>query len=336
MVTKKYKKTQKHNGIRNVEIDRPCKLQIVQRRLAQYLISFVPFCAFSWLCTQSAAGFSFEDITYWIGSGTNRAAFVIDWVDDDAQPAALGWGYRWDGTATGAQMLRSIVADDPRLFAKLGGTMANPIAVYGLGYDTDGDGTFGIDDGTSFDSQGFAFTTPADSAISIDEDDYYAEGWFTGFWHYGVAGSNPYAAGSWSDTGAGMASRTLADGTWDSWVFSPSFDFTAFAENPVAAPPPYPPGDYDHDGDVTASDYAAWRALFGSTTQPATDGNHNGVVDAADYVVWRKQTDGGLAKGAKSETFMTTPEPSSMAFIVSWCFLPVVRYRRPRATQVMI
>ena len=49
------------------------------------------------------------------------------------------------------------------------------------------DGNFVIDDGTSFDSHGVAYTDPADLAESIDPADDYAEGWFTGFWHYGVA-----------------------------------------------------------------------------------------------------------------------------------------------------
>jgi dockerin type I repeat protein len=274
-----------------------------------------------------AAAFSFDDITYWIGAGNNRAAFVVDWVDDVSQPAALTWGYRWDGAATGAQMLRAIVADDPRLFAKLGGTLANPTAVYGLGYDADDDGEFGIDDGTVFDSQGFAFTAPADLAAPTDAGDYYAEGWFTGFWHYGVAESNPYTVGSWSDTGAGMASRSLADGSWDSWTFTPNFDFTAFAENPVAAPPPFPPGDFDHDGHVTASDYAAWRQAFGSTSEPAADGNHNGVVDAADYVVWRKALNAVRGQAMAGATNLTTPEPNGAAAIFSFLFIAVCKRR---------
>jgi hypothetical protein len=281
----------------------------------------------------SAAAFSFEDIKYWIGTGTNRAAFIVDWADDAAEPPALAWGYRWDGTATGAQMLRAIVADDPRLFAKLGGTIANPTAVYGLGYDADGDSDFSIDDGTVFDSKGFAFTGPDDGASAVDAGDNYAEGWILGFWHYGIAGSNPYVAGSWSDSGGGMASRQLADGAWDSWAFTPSFDFTAFSENPVAAPSPFPPGDYDHDGQVTASDYASWRQSFGSTSLPAADGNHNGVVDAADYVVWRKSISTGLGSSAAAASSKTIPEPSAATALFSLLFVAVCR--RGERTQIL-
>src|SRR3954465_10393847 len=72
-----------------------------------------------------AFAFSFDDITYWVGSGSNRASLAIDWQQGSSQPASLVWGYRWDGIATGAQMLSAIVAEDPRLFAKLGDTAAN-------------------------------------------------------------------------------------------------------------------------------------------------------------------------------------------------------------------
>jgi hypothetical protein len=232
--------------------------------------------------------FSFNDIQFWVGAGANRAALAIDWYENQAEPPALVWGYRWDGTAHGNDMLTAVVAADPRLFAKLGGSRDNPNAVYGIGYDANGDGQFTIDDDTIFDAEGFAFTSPADLAMSTDAADYYSEGWFTGFWHYGVSPANPYDGASWSDTSVGMASRQLTDGSWDSWTFSPTFNFASFAENPIAAPPPILPGDFNQDGRVDAADYGLWRNQFGATSGIAADGNGNGIVDAADYVVWRK------------------------------------------------
>src|ERR1700752_1966109 len=93
------------------------------------------------------AEFAFDDVEFWVGMGTNRAALVIDWYENSANPPALAWGYRWDGAAKGRDMLMAIVAADPRLFARLGGTLANPVAVYGLGYDADDHGAFGIHSG---------------------------------------------------------------------------------------------------------------------------------------------------------------------------------------------
>ena len=267
------------------------------------------------LVTSPAFGqsFNFDDIQYWVGNGSNRAALVIDWGDDSTQPPALVWGYRWNGTAHGSDMFTAIVAADPRLFAKLGTSPSN-LALYGAGYDANGNGQFGIDDDTVFDSQGFAYTDPADLAVATDSGDYYSEGWFTGFWHYGIAANDPYNGGSWSDVATGMAGRTLTDGAWDSWTFSPTFNFSSFAQNPVAAASPFPPGDFNHDGHVDAADYSVWRTTFSSTFESAPDGNHNGVVDAADYVIWRKAVAGSAASSDLSSTGV--PEPSAI-----WLFL---------------
>ena len=253
--------------------------------------------------------FTFDDIQFWVGSGSNRAALAIDWADDSMQPPALVWGYRWDDTAHGSDMFTAIVAADPGLSAKLGTSPTNR-AVYGLGYDANGNGAFGTSDNTVFDSQGFAFTDPADLAVATDSGDYYAEGWFTGFWHYGLAANNPYDGGSWSDIAAGMSGRTLSDGAWDSWTFSPTFNFASFATNPVAAPFPFRPGDFNRDGNVDIADYGVWKTTFGSTSEPAPDANRNGIVDTADYVIWRKAIAGTTATSGLSSTDI--PEPSTI------------------------
>jgi hypothetical protein len=288
----------------------------------------------TWSASTARAEFTFDDIEFWVGTGTNRAAFVIDWFEDSTEPPALAWGYRWDGTAKGRDMLMAIVAADPRLFARLGGTLANPVAVYGLGYDADDDGNFGIDSGTPFDSQGFAFSDPPDFAEATDPDDFYGEGWFTAFWHYGVEepiGSNPYDGGSWRDIGVGMASRDLVDGSWDSWVFSPTFDFASFAMNPHAAPSPFPPGDFNQDGHVDADDYGTWTSAFGSTFQPAVDANQNGVVDAADYVIWREYL-GAQATAASAISNAQVPEPTSVSILLG--ILLSVQFAIPRQPRM--
>ena len=280
-------------------------------RARHIICLFVSSCAFSWPSFLPAEPFTFDDIQFWVGSGANRAALVIDWVERSPNSPSLAWGYRWDGTARGSDMLRAIVAADNRLFAKFGGPPSNPNAVYGIGYDADGDGQFALDDGTTFDDSGIAFTSPADLATSTDADDYYAEGWFTGFWHYGVeipAGTNPYDGSNWSDIPVGMASRTLIDGSWDSWTFSPTFNFAAFAENPQPAAPPFSPGDFNRDGQVDAADYSLWRSAFGSTSQLEADGNADGIVDAADYVVWRNHFTTASAASAAAGTG-AVPEP---------------------------
>jgi hypothetical protein len=271
-----------------------------------------------WSSLSFAGPFTFDDIQYWIGSGTNRAALAIDWGENSTEPPALVWGYRWNGTAHGSDMLAAVVADDPRLFAKLGGSLASPVAVYGLGYDANDNHIFGIDDGTSFDSLGFAVTDPADLATATDSGDYYAEGWFAGFWHYGVAATDPFDGGSWSDIAQGMGSRTLSDGAWDSWTFSPTFNFASFAENPTPAEPPFVTGDFNRDGFVDASDYAMWRSDFGLTSRSNADANGNGLVDAADYVIWRKAAAGFESGSGVSPIGVPEPSTAWLLLCVLW------------------
>ena len=62
------------------------------------------------------ANFTFDMIKNWTGEGENKAALVIQWNYDD-EPAALVFGYRWTGQATGADMLKAVVKNNPRLYA---------------------------------------------------------------------------------------------------------------------------------------------------------------------------------------------------------------------------
>jgi hypothetical protein len=254
-------------------------------------------------------GGSFDAIGYWVGSGTQRAALVIDWSDEETVRPALVWGYRWTGAATGADMLTAVVAADPRLFAKTSLAGAAGGAVYGLGYDASGDRAFELNDLTAFDANGFAQSGPADLAESIDLHDFYAEGWlFNGFWHYGVAASNPYAGGDWASAPVGVSSRLLADGAWDAWTFTPSYSEVAFPQSPAAAPAPSIAGDYTRDGRVDAADYTAWRDTLGAAVAVAgsgADGDLSGDVGVADYGVWR----GGYGGGSSSA--MAVPEPTA-------------------------
>lgn len=55
------------------------------------------------------ATIAFSDILFWVGTGSNEAVMAVNWAD-----TALAWGYRWDGTATVADMMAHIAAADPR------------------------------------------------------------------------------------------------------------------------------------------------------------------------------------------------------------------------------
>jgi hypothetical protein len=286
-------------------------------------------------CAAAADSFTFDDIDFWVGEGTNRAALAIDWVEGATEPPALVWGFRWNGAAKGADMLMAILEADDRLFAKLGGSPGSPTLVYGLGYDADDDGQFQLDDETEFDESGIAFTNaPFFPTAASDEDDYYAEGWFFGFWHYGVADSSPFDGGTWLDPEDGIATRMLADGAWDSWAFENSTmpPFTTFAENPQAAAPGQLPGDYNGDKTVDEEDYVLWRSTFGSMELLDADGNDDGIVDAADYTIWRDHF-GTIMNVAVGQT-SHVPEPSAAALLVCALFITRLLVRGIPRTDV--
>ena len=56
--------------------------------------------------------FTFDMIESWTGEGANRAALVIQW-NNETETTALVFGYRWDGQATGADMMRAVPRPTP-------------------------------------------------------------------------------------------------------------------------------------------------------------------------------------------------------------------------------
>ena len=71
--------------------------------------------------TPVEATIDFADILFWVGEGTNEAVMAVNWAD-----TALAWGYRWNGTATVADMMAHIAAADPR-FSYTGTSMLSDI-----------------------------------------------------------------------------------------------------------------------------------------------------------------------------------------------------------------
>ena len=79
------------------------------------------------------ASFTFDDIQYWVGNGSNKAALVIEWHDGN-RPDAMVWGYRWDGEATGHDMIVAIAQADPRLVLLTQYTGWMVYTIDGIGY----------------------------------------------------------------------------------------------------------------------------------------------------------------------------------------------------------
>lgn len=119
------------------------------------------------LVTASAAASAFvlewDKITHWAGQGPNKAALVVQFMDDYDEVAYV-WGYRWeDGeNATGEAMVRTIAADNNDLVAYIQFTGPMGCTLDGLGYSRDNE----IIDYLSYDYESAA----ADPFISFGFD----------------------------------------------------------------------------------------------------------------------------------------------------------------------
>jgi hypothetical protein len=262
---------------------------------------------------------SFDDIQYWVGSGANQSALVIDWHGTTTTDNSLAWGYRWDAPRKGIDMLTAIVTADPRLYVRMGPVSGFGTGVFGIGYDANNDGEFAagydtddddvLDEFVTFDPVGIAITEPSDGFTSLDPEDWYAEGWFVGsFWNYGIATSSPFDGGNWTRSGSGISNRNLTNGSWDSLAFTP-INTQNYAQNPIAAQP-FGDADFDGDGDVDGRDFLTWQRGFGITSGASLtqgDANGDGAVDAADLEFWSSQ----YGDTSSPLTTLSIPEPST-------------------------
>ncbi|MFM7374673.1 MAG: hypothetical protein ACKO39_05930 [Chthoniobacterales bacterium] len=67
------------------------------KKLLLALLAAAPCTAWSSLITVN----SFTNIQFWTGSGTNRAALVLDFGSPET-PFSIAWGYHWNGATNTA------------------------------------------------------------------------------------------------------------------------------------------------------------------------------------------------------------------------------------------
>lgn len=171
---------------------------------------------------------SLDNIEYWVGAGANRAALVVQW-NDGLTPVSVAWGYRWDGTATGLDMLRAIA----------GSTRIEDPAGENVGAASGADGRLNLglveySFGLSVQSLDYS---PSAGATRTQSD------WYSGYWQYLIrggnfeyydwategmalydeAGSNSYESGAWTSSPIGAGDRPLIDGAWDAYAFAAEF-----------------------------------------------------------------------------------------------------------------
>jgi hypothetical protein len=186
-----------------------------------------------------------DDIPLWTGSGTNRAALVIQWNSPElfnnssvAAPVAnktMVWGYHFNGPATATQMLQAVLAADPKLYVVADATYGTFIE--SIGYNLDGNGVIGVSDGTAANvfTNGFltSATVDPDAAGPLNQSDLFWSGYFGPNWQVwtelGDAGG--FAAspdrgnsrywntltgiqGQWEYANDGLDELALTNGSW--------------------------------------------------------------------------------------------------------------------------
>ena len=187
---------------------------------------------------------SLDNIEYWVGAGANRTALVVQW-NDGLTPVSVAWGYRWDGTATGLDMLRSIA----------GSTRVEDPAGEPVGAASGADGRLNL---------GLVEYSFGLSVLSLEYSPSAGatrtkSAWYSGYWQYLIrggnfeyydwategmalydeAGSNSYESGAWTSSPIGAGDRPLIDGAWDAYAFAAEFIAEPLVQ-PLAAKLPVP------------------------------------------------------------------------------------------------
>lgn len=197
------------------------------------------------LVVSKSPAISLDDIQIWTGSGTNRAALVIDWNTPEVfnyttVPAPVAnktmvWGYRFNGAATGTQMLQAILAADPKLYVVADITFGT--FVEAIGYNLNGTGLAGVSDGTvtNYFTNNFLTTATVnvDAAYPLKNGDLFWSGYYGPYWQLwnelGDSGGflnspnrgsspymdpNSYTQGQWASAYNGLDELPLTNGSW--------------------------------------------------------------------------------------------------------------------------
>jgi hypothetical protein len=225
---------------------------------------------------------TFADIQYWVGTGSNQAAFVIQW-NDGKNSDALVWGFRWDGTATGEDMMKAILKADHRFFSLLYQGTQFGTALGGLGYDLNGANSNGLyKDGNVtypyYPVNGIINTTvyDFDNYTAIDASDHWQSGWYNGYWSYNV--KDP-ADANFDYSNVGVSSRVLENGSWDVWNYAPQMNRPDIAETFTPVTP------YVMATDFTNGFFMVNEEWFGHTNGSVNFINNDGSVNYRVYSI---------------------------------------------------
>ena len=154
------------------------------------------------------ATIAFSDILFWVGEGSNEAVMAVNWAD-----TALAWGYRWNGTATVADMMADIAAVDPRFSYTVSGFL----------------------DDINYIDAAAGMTTP----LAITPGNWWGST-NNGFMDMGLGQTlNNGDFEKWADPAAGVIVDSTYDATYNYWWYTYVYPMTI---TPVTVP------DTTHDG----------------------------------------------------------------------------------------
>ncbi|AZA53086.1 DUF5074 domain-containing protein [Chryseobacterium sp. G0201] len=224
---------------------------------------------------------TFADVQYWVGTGTNQAAFVVQW-NDSKNPDALVWGFRWNGNATGEDMLKAIAKADHRFYSLLYQGTQFGSAVGGLGFDLNGANTNALYKNANvtypyYPVDGIVNTTAYDfdDYTAADAADHWSSGWTTnGYWSYWV--KDPTDA-DFGYSGVGASTRALVNGSWDVWNFNAGFSDFPISSTMTAVSP------YISSTNFTNGYFIVNEEWFGHTNGSVNFVDNNGNVNYRVY-----------------------------------------------------
>jgi hypothetical protein len=188
------------------------------------------------------AGFmNFDDIQTWVGTGSHKSGFVVDW-NVNGTDYSLAWGYRWDGTVTAEQMIRDLAAANVGIYATIVEDAMWGNYITGIGFDLNQNGTFGASspmNGSLSFSNGVAtlanYGAVDSTRTATDPGDYYRESGGDSFWGYWT---NDAAIQNWESSFVGISTRNLVDGSWDGFSFALTYNTMSEPGEAIAAPNP--------------------------------------------------------------------------------------------------
>lgn len=244
---------------------------------------------------QTNTTFTFADVQYWVGTGTNEAAFVVQW-NDGKNPDALVWGFRWNGNATGEDMLKAIAKADHRFFSLLYQGTQFGSAIGGLGFDLNGVNSNALYKNGNvtypfYPVNGIVNTTAYDfdQYTAADVSDHWSAGWTAnGYWSYWV--KDPTDA-DFGYSGVGATTRALVSGSWDVWNFNLNFNDSPISSTMTPVTP------YVSSTDFTNGYFVVNEEWFGHTNGSVNFVDNNGNVNYRVY----SNTNNNQAFGATTQ-----------------------------------